>query len=359
MNSDTSRLFIRACFRQPVRRTPVWMMRQAGRYLPDYRAVREKYDFITMYKTPELVTLVTLQPVERLGVDAAILFSDILVIPEAMGMDLQFLEHRGPVLARPIREDGHIDALKDVEPEVDLAFVLESIRQVRRELNDRVPLIGFSGAPWTLATYMVEGGSSRHFGQIKRWRFAHPVGLHRLLEKITRAVVAYCRAQIAAGAQAIQLFDSWAGILDATGFNEFALNYVHRIIQQIRTPGVPIIYFARGAGTWLSRLSRCGADVIGLDWQVDLGLARRVLGEKAALQGNLDPTALYAPPPVIRKQVREMLRQYGPGSGHIANLGHGILPDVPVEHARAFIEAVQTESPVWHTQQTATRPEEP
>ncbi|NOX38174.1 MAG: uroporphyrinogen decarboxylase [Calditrichaeota bacterium] len=348
MKPEERHLFIEACFRRPVERTPVWMMRQAGRYLPEYRAIREKYDFITMYKTPELVAEVTLQPVHRLQVDAAILFSDILVIPEAMGMALEFRERQGPVLLEPIRQVGQIPSLKPVEPETDLNFVLEGIRLVRRELEGRVPLIGFSGAPWTLATYMIEGGASRNFGHIKRWRFGQPDALHQLLERISDAVVAYCRAQIAAGAQAIQLFDSWAGILDAAGFEAFALRYVRKIIQEIRTPGVPIIYFARGVGAWLPRLATCGADVVGLDWQVDLRTARQILGPRMALQGNLDPTALYAPPPVIRQLVREMLKRYGAGSGHVANLGHGILPDVPVEHARAFIEAVKTESPVFH-----------
>jgi len=338
MSEISKHLFIKACFRQPVERTPVWMMRQAGRYLPEYRAVRAKHDFITMYKTPELAAEVTLQPVEIIGVDAAIIFSDILVIPEAMGMELQFSEGKGPQL----------NALRTVEAEDQLRFVLDAVRLVRKELNEKVPLIGFSGAPWTLATYMIEGGGSKNFKHAKEWRYARPELLHRLLNSITEAAINYCRAKIRAGAQAIQLFDSWAGILDESGFEEFALAYVKRIIEAIRQPGVPIIYFAKGGMAWLDKIAGCRADVIGLDWTISLQTARKQLGERVALQGNLDPTALYAPPEKIRQFVRKMLAEYGAGSGHVANLGHGILPDIPVEHARAFVEAVKEESGRFH-----------
>ncbi len=341
-------LFLRACFRQPVERTPVWMMRQAGRYLPQYRQVRQRYDFVTMYKTPEAAVEVTLQPVDLLGVDAAILFSDILVVPEAMGMELRFTEGQGPVFEQPLRSEAAVEALRPLHPEEDLDFVLTAIRMLRRELEGKVPLIGFSGAPWTLATYMVEGRGSKNFLEIKKWRFGNPEGLERLLEKITAAVIAYLQAQIAAGAQAVQIFDSWAGILDPQGFRRFALPYVRKIVQAVRKPGVPIIYFAKGAGVWLETLRETEADVLGVDWTVDLGVARKLVGNRMALQGNLDPVALFAPPEVIRREVRRILTRYGQGSGHIFNLGHGILPHTPVEHARAFIEAVKQESPPFH-----------
>ncbi|MCB0302206.1 MAG: uroporphyrinogen decarboxylase [Calditrichaeota bacterium] len=347
MKQQPDHLFIRACLNQPVERTPVWMMRQAGRYLPEYRAVRANYDFITMYKTPELAAEVTLQPVDIIGVDAAILFSDILVIPEAMGMKLIFSEGKGPQFPEPLRDERQVAGLRRIDAEADLSFVMDSIRLVRRELDGRVPLIGFSGAPWTLATYMVEGGGSKNFKMAKQWRFARPELLHQLLRQITAAVIDYCRAKIDAGAQAIQLFDSWAGILDEAGFREFALPYVQEIIQAIRRPGVPVIYFAKGGMTWLSQLQESGADVLGLDWTINPQTARRLAGDQVTLQGNLDPTALYAPPEKIRKMVREMLRQFGP-QGHVANLGHGILPDIPVENARAFVAAVKEESAVMN-----------
>lgn len=348
MSLNSEHLFIRACFNQPVERTPVWIMRQAGRYLPEYRAIRTKHDFITMYKTPALAAEVTLQPVDIIGVDAAILFSDILVIPEAMGMELRFVEGRGPLFPSPLRQEADVHQLRTVAPGEHLSFVLEAISLVRRELNGRVPLIGFSGAPWTLATYMVEGSGSKNYKHVKSWRYARPELLHDLLGRVSAAVIDYCRAQIQAGAQAIQLFDSWAGILDEEGFAEFALPYARRIIESIRTPGVPIIYFARGGLVWLDELLQSGADVLGLDWTVDLGKVRARCGKKIALQGNLDPTALYAPPAAIRANVKKMLAAYGSGSGHVANLGHGILPDIPVEHAREFVEAVKEESAIYH-----------
>ncbi|RMI03669.1 MAG: uroporphyrinogen decarboxylase, partial [Calditrichaeota bacterium] len=284
MNSTTSHLFIRACFRQPVERTPVWIMRQAGRYLPEYRAVRQRHSFTEMYKTPELAAEVTLQPVDIIGVDAAILFSDILVIPEALGMELRFIEGKGPRFPHPLRDEREVEALHPVKAAEQLGYVLEAIRLVRRELQDRVPLIGFAGAPWTLATYMVEGGGSKNFAEIKKWRFARPELLHRLLQTITEAVIDYCRAQIEAGAQAIQLFDSWAGILDEAGFGTFALPYVQQIIREIRRPGVPIIYFAKGAMGWLEQLPRHGegADVLGLDWTISLDRARRITRDEVA-----------------------------------------------------------------------------
>ena len=344
MTTSSDHLFIRACFSEPLERTPVWIMRQAGRYLPEYRAVRQNHDFLTMYKTPELATEVTLQPVDIIGVDAAILFSDILVIPEAMGMTLQFIEGTGPRFPEPVRTESQLNALRKVDAAADLDFVMDAVRLTRRELNGRVPLIGFSGAPWTLATYMIEGGGSKNFKHIKQWRFGAPALLHRLLDKITDAVIDYCRAKMDAGAQAIQLFDSWAGILDEAGFAEFALPYVKRIIEAVRRPDIPLIYFPKGGLVWLDQLGECGADVLGVDWTVPLEKVRQQLPARMAVQGNLDPCALYASPEVIRNQVSRMLEAYGNRPGHVANLGHGILPDIPVENARAFVEAIKTES---------------
>lgn len=341
-------LFIDACLKKPVERTPVWIMRQAGRYLPQYQAIRRNHDFMSMYKTPELAAEVTLQPVDVIGVDAAIIFSDILVVPEAMGMELQFVEGRGPVFPRPLREEAQVDKLLPVKAVEQLSFVMDAIALSRKNLAGRAPLIGFSGAPWTLATYMIEGSGSKNFTHIKQWRFARPELLHRLLDKITDAVIDYCRAQMAADAQAIQLFDSWAGILDEEGFTRFALPYARRIFQAIWEPEVPLIYFAKGAGGWLHHLRECGAQVIGLDWTVDLHRARQVLGNATVIQGNLDPTALYAPPETIRRLVRDMLTTAGQNPRHVANLGHGILPDIPVEHAREFVNAVKEESPRFH-----------
>lgn len=346
--SDTSQhLFIRACFQQPVERTPVWMMRQAGRYLPEYRAVRKDHDFITMCKTPELATEVTLQPIDIVGVDAAILFSDILVIPEAMGMELQFIPGKGPNFPKPIRDEAMLKTLKRIDAEKDLRYVLDAIRQVKQSLDGRVPLIGFSGAPWTLATYMIEGSGSKNYKYPKQWAYARPDLLHKLMEKLSKAVSDYCIAKIDAGAEAIQLFDTWAGILSREGFREFALPYVKQIIETIRRPGIPIIYFAKGAMIWQEDLLSCGADVIGVDWTANLQDVRRAAGNRVALQGNLDPTALYAPPEKIRQLVKDMLAQYGQGYGHIANLGHGILPDIPVAHAQEFVRAVKEESSRW------------
>lgn len=348
MNKNQNHLFLQAAFRRPVPRTPVWMMRQAGRYLPQYQAIRRRYDFLTMVKTPEVAAEVTLQPVDVLGVDAAILFSDILVIPEALGMALKFVEGEGPRFSNPLRSARDVAGLR-LEGLMDrLSYVLEAIALTRERLADRVPLIGFSGAPWTLAVYMIEGGASRHFKTVKQWRFAQTGQLKSLLHLLGDAVVAYCRAQIQAGAQAIQLFDSWAGLLDEAGFRQLVLPELRRIVKAIHHPGVPIIYFPRGGMVWLDALRDCGVDVMSVDWTLSLGRARAALRNKMAVQGNLDPTALYAPPPVIRQQVRQMLADFGQGTGHIANLGHGILPDVPVEHARAFIEAVKEESPHFH-----------
>jgi len=337
-------LFIDACFGRPVDRAPVWMMRQAGRYLPEYRAIRKKHNFIKMYKTPELATEVTLQPIDIVGADAAILFSDILVIPEAMGMALEFHEGRGPVLPQPLRDEQGIDGLETKEVAGNLTFVYDAIKMLRRELNDRVPLIGFSGAPWTLATYMVEGGGSKNYKSVKGMRFARPDLLEKLLNKLGDAVVAYCKAQIEAGAQAIQLFDSWAGNLDADGYLTYVLPRIKDTIAKIKKENVPIIYFARGSMHLLDEVSQCGADVVGIDWSITSAAAKKAVAGRSAVQGNLDPTALYASPEVIRQNVRTMIEGFKGAKGYVANLGHGILPDIPVEHAKAFIASVKEES---------------
>jgi len=335
-------LFLRACRREPVERTPVWMMRQAGRYLPEYRAVRERADFLTMVGTPELAVEVTLQPVDLIGVDAAIIFSDILVIPQAMGMRLSVDEGVGPRFHDPIRSPADLARVRDVTPEEDLRYVLDALRLARRELAGRVPLIGFAGAPWTLMSYMVEGQGTKSFTQAKRFLVQEPLRAHALLERLARAVGAFLVAQVHAGAQAVQLFDSWAAALGPRDFREFALPYLAQAVSIAREAGAPVIAFAPGAGWALEEIAAAtGADVMGVDWQTDAADARRRLsGRPVALQGNLDPCWLYAAPEVIRTRTHEMLAAFGP-RGHIANLGHGINPDVPVDHARAFVEAVK------------------
>jgi uroporphyrinogen decarboxylase len=335
-------LFLRACRREPVERPPVWMMRQAGRYLPEYRAVRERADFLTMVRTPELAVEVTLQPVDRLGVDAAIIFSDILVIPQAMGMALSVDEGVGPRFHQPLRSAGDFDCLRDIVPEHDLGYVLDAIRLARRALDGRVPLIGFAGAPWTLMSYMIEGQGSKSFTQAKRLLVRDPARAHALLGRLARVVGAFLAAQVAAGAQAVQLFDSWASALGPRDFREFALPYLAEAVRLAKPAGVPVVAFAPGAGWALEEIARVtGADVIGVDWQTDAGDARRRLaGHPVALQGNLDPCWLYGSPAEIRSRTRDMLAAFG-GQGHIANLGHGINPDVPVAHAQAFVDAVK------------------
>jgi uroporphyrinogen decarboxylase len=339
-------LFLRACRREPVPRPPVWMMRQAGRYLPQYRAVRERADFLTMVGTPELAVEVTLQPVDLIGVDAAIIFSDILVVPQAMGMKLSVDDGVGPRFHSPLRTNTDFERLRDVIPEEGLSHVLEALRLARRELANRVPLIGFAGAPWTLMSYMVEGGGSKSFSLAKRLLVENPARAHELLSRLAESVGNFLIAQIRAGAQAVQLFDSWSGALGPSDFGEFALPYLARAARLAKTAGAPVIAFAPGSGWALEKIARdTGADVVGVDWQTDAADARRRLSpSEVVLQGNLDPCWLYAPPELIRKRTHHMLEAFG-GKSHIANLGHGILPDVPVSHARAFVEAVQEWTP--------------
>lgn len=349
--SSQNDLFLRACRREPIQRTPVWMMRQAGRYLPEYRAIRSKHDFLTMCKTPELAAEVSIQPVDILGVDACIIFSDILVVPEAMGMQLVVEEGKGgPRFPEPLRSTDAIAALRMPDPSTDLAFVLDALRLTRKGLAGRVPLIGFAGSPWTLATYMVEGGGSRSFRHIKELVYDRPEIAHALLDKIADAVAAYLNAKIEAGAQAVQIFDTWGGILPPHAFREFSLRSIKRVIDQIDRRKAPVIVFCKDCEHSLEAIAAAGADVVGIDWTADLANARGRIGSTTALQGNLDPTMLYASPDRIRKGVIDVLEQFGNGPGHVFNLGHGILPDVPVEHAKCMIEAVKAESPRFHSE---------
>jgi uroporphyrinogen decarboxylase len=330
--------FIKACWGQPVDMTPVWLMRQAGRYLPQYMEVRRNVSFLQLCKTPELAAEVTIQPIDYLGADAAILFSDILTPVEPMGLKLDFAP--GPVFENPVRTQADIDALRIPEMEEDVPYVLETIRILRREFEGRVPLIGFGGAPFTLACYMVEGKGSKDFAQIKRMMYAEPQMYAALMDKVTEMDRLYLNAQIAAGAQAIQIFDTWGGILSPVDYERYILPYTTRLIEGLNRQGVPVIHFVKGAGTMLELVKRAGSDVIGLDWHISLNKARTLLGTEVAVQGNLDPTVLYAQPEYIEQEVKRILDENGDRPGHIFNLGHGILPTVPPEHAKFMVECV-------------------
>jgi uroporphyrinogen decarboxylase len=345
LNND---LFLRACRREPVERTPIWIMRQAGRYLPEYRAVREKVDFLTLCKTPDLAAEVTIQPVDIIGVDAAIIFSDILVIPEAMGMKLEMHEGKGPIFHNPIRTENDANALAEIDPFKDLSYVLDAVSLTKRELNGRVPLIGFSGSPWTLFTYMVEGRGSKNFSNVKKMIYNNPRLAHKVLGKLADAVSLYLSAKIEAGADAVQIFDTWGGVLSQNDFEEFSLKYVQMIISNIKRKNEPVIFFPKGVHYKLKKLSKCGADVIGLDWTMDIGKVRKRIGDKIALQGNLDPAFLYANEEKIKEEALRILDSFGEGSGHIFNLGHGILPDVEPEKAKYLVNTVKEESRKYH-----------
>lgn len=324
-------------------------MRQAGRYLPEYRAVREKSDFLTMCKTPELAAEVTIQPIDIIQTDAAILFSDILVIPEAMGMHLIMHEGKGPVFPKPIRSETDAAELKNIDPYKNLKYVLDAVKLTKRELNGRVPLIGFSGSPWTLLTYMVEGGGSKNFSKVKELVYNNPELAHSLLEKISVCVTDYLNAKLETGVDAVQIFDTWGGILTQNTFLEFSLHYIEKIISELRRNNdQPVIVFAKGVHHSLDKLASSGADVLGLDWTMNLGEARKLVGDKVALQGNLDPTVLYANQNTIKTEVKNTLASYGNGSGHIFNLGHGILPDINPENAKALVNFVKEESVNYH-----------
>jgi uroporphyrinogen decarboxylase len=320
-------------------------MRQAGRYLPQYRAIREKYDFLTMCKTPDLAAEVSLQPVYLIGVDAAIIFSDILVIPEAMGMHLEMHEGKGPMFLKPVRNSYDSAALKKIDPWKDLKYVMDAVALTKKELNNRVPLIGFSGSPWTLFTYMVEGKGSKNFSVVKRLIYNNPALAHEVLEKLAVAVADYLSAKIEAGADAVQIFDTWGGILSPHDFEEFSLPYLTKIISMIKRTDQPVILFAKGVNYDLTKLAGSGADVLGLDWTIEIGKAKSILEGKTPLQGNMDPTILYADKERIKQEVIKVLSSYGSGAGHIFNLGHGILPDVDPENAKALVKFVKEESP--------------
>lgn len=331
--------FLKACRREPVEYTPVWIMRQAGRYMKEYNDIRSKISFLELCKTPELAAKVTILPIDKLGVDAAILFSDILVPIEAMGMNLEFGD-KGPVLDPPVCSCSDIDKLIVPDPEQKVPFVMNTIRILRKELEGRVPLIGFSGAPFTLASYILEGGTSKNYIKFKTMMYQEPKAVHALLDKIAKTVILYLNAQIQAGAQAVQIFDSWAGALCPRDYEEFAKPYTQKVVEGIKHNGVPIIHYANDASTLLGQIKSIGVDVISIDWRIDIDSARAQLGDDVAIQGNLDPCALFLPPEKIEERVCDILQLAGNTPGHIFNLGHGILPPTPVENAVAMVEAV-------------------
>jgi uroporphyrinogen decarboxylase len=346
LENDT---LIRALLRQPTPYTPVWLMRQAGRYLPEYNATRARAgDFLTLCKTPALATEVTLQPLARFPLDAAILFSDILTIPDAMGLGLAFVEGEGPRLARPVRDEAAIARLAAPRPEAELRYVLDAVREIRRALAGRVPLIGFAGSPFTLACYMVEGGASADFRTVKTMLYRRPDLLHRLLEVNARAVADYLNAQIEAGAQVVMLFDTWGGALAHDAYLEFSLAYTGRVVASLAREAagerVPSIVFTKGGGPWLERIAACGCDAVGIDWTVSLADARRRIGARVALQGNLDPLVLLTDAAAVRREAERTLADFGTGPGHVFNLGHGIVPATPPEHVAALVETVHQAS---------------
>ncbi len=344
---DKDYLFIKACRREHTERTPIWIMRQAGRYLPEYRAVREKYDFLTMCKTPELAAEVTLQPIDIFGFDASIIFSDILVIPEAMGMKLQMIESKGPTFDDPIRNSAQIEALDNSEIQHKLKYVYDAVKITKERLAGRAPLIGFSGAPWTLAAYMVEGKGSKNFEKIKSLIYNSPKDAHNLLDKLSIAIIDYLNGKVDAGCQAIQIFDTWGGILSPWDFEEFSLRYIRKIVDNIKQRGVPIIVFAKGVRN-IKTISEIDCDVIGIDWTFDIADAKKEINSAKALQGNLDPAVLFSNPDTIITEARKVLDRFGKGSGHIFNLGHGILPSTPVENVKALVDFIKNESNKYH-----------
>ncbi|RLT87573.1 MULTISPECIES: uroporphyrinogen decarboxylase [unclassified Ketobacter] len=345
--------FLRALMKQPVDVTPVWMMRQAGRYLPEYKATRAQAgDFMSLCKNAELACEVTLQPLERFELDAAILFSDILTIPDAMGLGLYFEQGEGPRFRKVVRSEQDVAALPVPDAAVDLDYVMNAVRTIRSALGGRVPLIGFSGSPWTLATYMVEGGSSKDFRTIKRMMYAQPEVLHGLLDKLADSVIDYLNQQILAGAQAVQIFDTWGGVLSTQHYQAFSLDYMKKIvaglIKEHDGRAVPSILFTKNGGQWLELIADAGANAAGLDWTIEIGAARERVGDKLALQGNMDPSVLYASPQAIRAEVARILESFGHGDGHVFNLGHGIALDADPDHAKVFVDAVHELSAQYH-----------
>jgi len=345
--------FLRALMRQPVDITPVWMMRQAGRYLPEYRATRAKAgSFMDLCKNPELACEVTLQPLERYPLDAAILFSDILTIPDAMGLGLYFAEGEGPKFKNPVRTEKEVMNLPVPDPNDSLGYVMDAVRTIRSALDGSVPLIGFSGSPWTLATYMVEGSSSKEYSNIKAMMYNRPDLMHHLLDTTAQSVISYLNAQVAAGAQALMIFDTWGGILTPRDYKTFSLQYMHKIVagltREYEGNKIPVVLFTKGGANWVEDMADTGCDALGVDWTVNIGDIRQRVGHRVALQGNMDPGILYAKPERIREEVASILASYGQGSGHVFNLGHGIHQFVDPEHAGAFIEAVHELSPQYH-----------
>lgn len=344
---------LRALMRQSVDRTPIWMMRQAGRYLPEYRATREQAgSFMDLCRNAELACEVTLQPLRRYAMDAAILFSDILTVPDALGLGLYFEAGEGPRFRKTVRSAEDLAALNDIKAEDDLGYVMNAVRTIRRELNGSVPLIGFSGSPWTLATYMVEGGGSKDHARVKAMAYDQPELMHSLLSLLADAVADYLCAQIDAGAQAVQIFDTWGGALSSTAYKEFSLKYMQRIIARLPSEvdgrRVPVIVFTKGGGQWLPAIADCGAQGVGIDWTTDIASARAAVGDRVALQGNMDPAMLFASPARIREEVAAILEGFGHGPGHVFNLGHGITPGVNPDHVTAFVDAVHELSPQYH-----------
>jgi uroporphyrinogen decarboxylase len=345
-------VFLRALLRQPTPYTPVWIMRQAGRYLPEYNRTRSRAgSFLALCKNPGFCTEVTLQPLARFSLDAAIVFSDILTIPDAMGLGLEFVEGEGPKFAHPLRHESQVTDLFVPEPKEHLGYVLEAVSQVRRELAGKVPLIGFSGSPFTLACYMVEGATSTDLRMLKTMLYARPDLLHRVLDVNCRAIIAYLNAQIAAGADAVMIFDTWGGMLSTPAYQEFSLKYLTKVISGIKEGAastVPSIVFTKGGGLWLDDIANTGCDGVGIDWSLDLGAARQRVGERVALQGNLDPAVLFAPPNVIREEAKRVLQSFGSGAGHIFNLGHGVSQFTNPDHVAALVDAVHELSPAFH-----------
>ncbi len=346
--------FLKALLREPVDMTPVWMMRQAGRYLPEYRATREKAgSFMDLCMNAELACEVTIQPLERYALDAAILFSDILTIPDAMGLGLRFAQGEGPKFDKPIRSIADVNVLGVPDPEGELQYVMNAVRTIRKELDGRVPLIGFSGSPWTLATYMVEGGSTKEFGKVKGMMFDEPQTMHKLLDTLAQSVTSYLNAQIAAGAQAVMIFDTWGGVLTPRDYKEFSLRYMQQIIDGLTRENdgrkVPVVLFSKGAAGWLEAMADTGCDALGVDWTLDMADARARVGDKVALQGNMDPCVLYSKPERIEQEVKTILESYGSGNGHVFNLGHGIHQHINPDNVTAFVDAVHEHSKAYHS----------
>lgn len=350
LKNDT---FLRALLRQPTPYTPVWLMRQAGRYLPEYNQTRARAgDFMALCRNPDLATEVTLQPLARFPLDAAILFSDILVVPDAMGLGLYFAPGEGPKFERPLRQEWEIRDLAVPDPNVHLRYVMDTVSQIRRALDNEVPLIGFAGSPFTLACYMIEGGASSDFAQVKKMLYGRPELLHHILDINAQSVTTYLNAQIESGAQAVMIFDTWGGALSHSAYHEFSLRYIQQIVSGLtrehQGQKVPSIVFTKGGGNWLEAISAIGCDAVGLDWTVDIAAARRRVGNQVALQGNLDPAVLFAPPEVVRRQVQSVLTGFGSGPGHVFNLGHGISQFTPPENVAVMVEAVHELSRPFH-----------